>query len=228
MPMLDPPNLEHALEPVTYEEVVECDGEIKRVSYTSYHLPRDNKMVLHVSVSDDEGGDPFEFWVDDQNSWYRRFEPHACGVYVVREFGYDLKQSPPFLPNFSVEVWRYRFDGRGENILTLSEWTDRTAQLPTLYYIYDIRVDPSEQVIALQRSHPGAEEFALIFKDIESGSDVLVIPKTRLHDELSAPADSMQMRVWSDDGSIFWWRWLDNVGQSPTALQQLLALARAG
>lgn len=99
-----------------------------------------------------------EFQIENITRHYHPYEAHKCGIYLVREFNIDYKKGKP-LPDFRMEVWRYRYDGSGEKLVEEN----------------DFRVDDNEKYLVLERSYLGKSDYALIIKDLETKEDVFVL-----------------------------------------------------
>lgn len=119
-------------------------------------------------------------------------ELHRCGVYVMRMFNYDvdkIKQED----GFRIELWKYDYNGKGENILLLN--------------VYDLnfRVDPAEIYIALvqgKSQEPEGYGYAIKNQQTKQDSFILLYPTIlRMNPGLEGYLD---LEVWTKDGNYFW------------------------
>ena len=92
------------------------------------------------------------FEIDDVMLRNYAAEIHKCGIYTLRSFNDDYKQSKALL-GFSKELWFYNYKGIGEKVITLAgesmtgvpDAAGVSGKLYTLDYSYDFRIDPLEK-----------------------------------------------------------------------------------
>ncbi len=143
----------------------------------------------------------FRFQVDDLVPHYYSYEFHKCGVYVIRQFNYNIKTRRA-TPYYRIELWRYDYDGKGEKVLLFSE-TDEKGNY-TSYFDDDFRIDPLEIYAALVRSYRGHPDFALVIRNFSVAIDNF----TLLYNELTAENRFISgvygLKKWTNKGDYFW------------------------
>jgi hypothetical protein len=100
----------------------------------------------------------------------------SCYFYLDQIFNYDKKLDKP-LPNYSFEIWRFSyFTLQGNKIVTAE--ASKTGALNDLARAYSssYTIDPSEKYITLERGYLENNDYALVFKDINTGHDVYTLP----------------------------------------------------
>jgi len=142
---------------------------------------------------------------------YHPIELHNCGVYVVRRFNYDYIQSgkKAFLPGFKKELWRYKYDGYGEDILLLSELGE-SGDYRFPFYNDDFRIDPNERYLVLEKGFAGSSDdiYDIVFKYLETIKDAFVLPVSEVWKKYpnTVPGSSVGFYPggWTKDGRYFW------------------------
>ncbi len=118
--------------------------------------------------------------VRPSEAWPLNNHMFKCGFYVVRGFNFNLENLKT-LPDFRKEIWKYQYNGNGDNILTLS-YKDENG-LDRFLYSDDFRIDETETNIALIKGWYGEpEEHALVIKDLETMEDKYVVTLKELMD----------------------------------------------
>ena len=124
--------------------------------------------LVEISVKDKASGRvTFVFQIENVSSVYHAIELHRCGIYVIRRFNYnpELSERGTGLP---VELWRYRYDGKEEKLLTF-------ATNAALNYDYDFRVDDTETHLQLITGILGNPDYALLFRNLKTGKDDFIL-----------------------------------------------------
>lgn len=134
-------------------------------------------------------------------SHYHPVEIHQCGVYVIREFNFDFKKFKP-LPGFSVELWKYQYNGDGEKILTLAGEYEYSKT--KVYYSYDFRIDSFEKYLVLEKGYLGKEDYSLVIKDLNTKEDIFVLSMKSIVEQYPNMAGSFGLDQWTKDGRYFW------------------------
>lgn len=129
-------------------------------------------------------------------------ETHDCGVYVMRAFNYNPKQTTQEA-GFRVELWKYDYSGdlkKGEQILLFAEKLNEYIG----YYSYRFNIDPTETYVVLSRGLQGKDDYALVIKDIKTKEDVFELRLNDLLLEYPDIAGSFSLGGWIEDGTILW------------------------
>lgn len=135
-----------------------------------------------------------KFVVNDVFLTYHPYEIRRCGVYVIRVFNFDSKHNK-FLEGYSVELWKYDYFGKEENLIVLSD-ND---------YDFDFRVDLIEEYIALVRGYMGSENYSLIIKKLSSNEDEFVLPRQLLFEKYPNFFGGFGLyQGWTKNDSAFW------------------------
>jgi len=121
---------------------------------------------------------------------YHPIESYKCGIYMIKFFNYNSSGNQK--SNFRAELWIYKYNGYGENLITLDD------------YSFDFRIDPSETYAVLQQGYLGTDNYSLIIKSIETKEDVFVMPLQYITDKYSSFIGSIGMNQWTKDGKYFW------------------------
>jgi len=130
---------------------------------------------------------------------YRPIETHKCGVYIVRQFNYN-PNTPKQSIGYKEELWRYVYNGVGENILLLAEKQNEFIS----YFASDFRVSPSEKYIILEKGYLGKDDYALVIKDLKTMEDVFVLSAKSTFAQYPNMAGSFGFDKWTDDSRYFW------------------------
>ena len=110
-------------------------------------------------------------------SQFHPVELHNCGVYIGRMFNFDDQKSIA-LPGFKQGIWRYTYDGTGEEIVQTAKKRSSVRagnNDVTIDYSLAFRVSPDERYLALRRGYRGREDYALVMKDLKTLEDHLVV-----------------------------------------------------
>jgi len=140
----------------------------------------------------------FSFEIEISNpKHYHPIETHKCGVYAMRTFGYNYEKKAP-LENYKRELWIYKYNGIGESLLSDSlKWSHENM-------LGDFRVDPAEKYIVLEKGYLGADDYALVIKNLETKEDTFVLPFKKIADEYPNLIGSFKLKEWTKDGRYFW------------------------
>ena len=141
----------------------------------------------------------YSFKIENIRKNYHPVEIHKCGVYVVRMFNHDPKKSKQD-PGYREEFWKYDYSGKGEMIILLAEKPKEFIS----YYSPDFRVDPAEKYIVLEKGYLGADDYALVIKNLETKEDTFVLPFKKIADEYPDLIGSFRFREWTENGRYFW------------------------
>lgn len=160
---------------------------------------RTPKIPLIIFVRDSATNkEKFSFQINDIELRGPRPQLRKCGVYVIRKFNYDPKKTKQD-PGYREELWRYGYDGVGENILLLAEKDMSGVFRAEFSGIFQI--DPNEKYLVLEKSYLGQDNYALVVKDINTLEDLFTL---RLKDILEGHPDivpgSFGFGVWLENG----------------------------
>lgn len=167
-----------------------CLGPTEEVQYKAYEK-KDGPSSAKIFVKDRNTNKViFEFQIENivPNHYYP-YEAHRCGIYLVREFNFDYKKGKP-LPDFRMEVWRYRYDGSGEKLIEEN----------------DFRVSSDEKYLFLIRGYGGSPDYAIVVKDIKTLNDIFVFPIEEIERRNPDMVASISFirESWTRDGRYFW------------------------
>ena len=209
-----------SVEPATDQQLPEqlthniCLGDDETVLF-QYHGPRVTATSADIIITDKiTGKEKFRFQLDNLSpniGW--PYEFRKCGIYIIKEFNWDYKRSKP-LPGFSEELWKYTYDGKGENFLTLTN-SDESGKI-NFFYDYDFRTDFLETYIALiAGSLERIKEYATVIKEIPTKNDVFSLGYQSIIDKHPGLIGFLGLGEWTKDSRYFWGRL--SVGASVTA-----------
>lgn len=162
------------------------------------------KNPLVISVRDKQTfKEKFSFQIEDINPDIgHSLEPHQCGIYVIRFFNYDPKKTKQG-PGFKAELWKYSYDGKGQNILLFSE-KDAAGNFKG-YFSYIFSIDPQEKYIALERGYLGSPDYAGVIKELNTLKDVFVLTLEDIKKINSAVEPGIiSLGKWSNDSKFVW------------------------
>ena len=108
------------------------------------------------------------FEISDVFLNYHPLEIHSCGVYAIRMFNVDKNNLGNTFPGFSVELWRYSYEGKGEKLLIF-------ATNAAVNYDYDFRVDNTDTYLQLITGLLGNSDYALVFRNLKTGMDDFIL-----------------------------------------------------
>lgn len=147
------------------------------------------KLPLIINVRDKNTNRiKFSFQIENVIESYHPPELYKCGIYLVREFNFDYKKGKP-LPNFRMEVWRYRYDSTGEKLAEEN----------------DFRIDPNENYLVLERSYLGKDDYALVIKDLKTREDVFVLTLDEILKKYpNISPGSFDLGVFTPDNKYLW------------------------
>jgi hypothetical protein len=116
---------------------------------------------------------------------------HKCGIYVLRDFDRES-------PNYREELWKYDYNGKGNNLFLLFAFLNNQPQ-GILYNGFIISLD--EKYLVLEKSYLGKDDYALVIKDLETNEDLFVF---KLKDILAQNKEilpgSISLGGWTKDG----------------------------
>ncbi len=136
-------------------------------------------------------------------SHYHPYEQMKCAIYFSRSFNYDYEKNEP-LPNNQTGIWKYNYEGFGEEIIRTAETISGERSDYVSFYQNDFRVSPNELHISLTVSYQGQSDYALIIKDLETRKDVFKLTLTELLEIDEQFVGSFGFLEWTDDGRYFW------------------------
>jgi len=157
-----------------------------------------------VIISDKvTGKEKLRFQVDNLFvNHYHLYETHKCSIYIIKEFDFDQKHAK-FLPGFRVELWQYKYDGKGVPILTFAG-KDAKGQT-TVYYEADFRIDFLETLMALIKGYLGdIDNFATIIKELETKKDVFSLKYKNITSKYPDIEGVFDFNGWTRDSHYFW------------------------
>lgn len=183
------------------EELIECLGEKRDASYKIEE--KESPLAdLIITVKDKFTKEYlFSFKVDNIFKNYHPIELHQCGIYVIKEFNFDFKKFKPLL-GFSVELWKYQYNGNGEKILILAGENEHNEAM--VYYSYDFRIDNSEKYLALEKGYLGKEDYSLVIKDLNTQKDIFVLLAEEIFKQYPNIAGNFGLDQWTKDSRYFW------------------------
>ncbi len=158
--------------------------------------------IVTVSVYNKKSGSKInsaEYSISPANH-YHPFEIQRCHVYLLEGRGFDYK-TMKVARDFSKEVRRYDYAGRGETVVLLAE--NKTGSGEVLFS-YDFRVDPSEKYIVLLRGYSGSNDYAIVFRDIESEQTVFELPMEWITENYDGLTGDFGLGKWVEDGAYLW------------------------
>ncbi|MDP3015274.1 MAG: hypothetical protein Q8N28_02595 [bacterium] len=177
-----------------------CLGENEVADYKNDKSDFVGKIIIEIkSKKSSEIISSFE--IDDVMLRNYAAEIHKCGIYALRSFNDDYKQSKA-LPGFSKELWVYNYKGEGNKIINLAG-EDKSGK-PQVYYSYDFRIDLSEKNLILIKNYLGKDDYALVIKDINTKNDVLTVKPSDVVKKYPNAVGSIGLIKWTDDGRYFW------------------------
>lgn len=177
-----------------------CLGDNERAEYEKIEKSEGRSIVNIIIRSRKADEKIFDFKIDNVLESYHIIEPHKCGVYTIREFNFDYKKYKP-LPGFSTELWRYRYNGEGESILTLAG--ENELGKATLGFDYDFRINNDESYIALLKGYLGSADYALVIKDIKTKEDIFSLNLVDLMNQHSISPYPVSLDFWAENGEYF-------------------------
>jgi len=180
----------------------QADFKIERLG--QYPSVEYDKGFIEVIVKDvATGKETTRLKIDDiiNPSHYHPVEIHKCGVYVIKEFNFDFEKYKP-LPGFSVEFWRYQYNGDGEKLLILAGENRNTEA--KVDYSYDFRIDPHETYLVLEKGYLGREDYSLVIKNLKTKEDVFTLLAKSIAEQHPNIIGVFDMREWSENGRYFW------------------------
>jgi len=138
-----------------------------------------------------------------QTQHYHPIELHHCYVYATRDFNYDWDAHKP-LQNYSTEIWRYDYLGRGMSVVLLDKDALGGMKEYQHFFSNDFRIDPQEQYIALERSYLGTDDYALVIKDLDTKEDAFVLTLKMLSEKYpDIQLGSFGLGQWDEGGENF-------------------------
>lgn len=174
-------------------------------------LPKE-KNTIDLSVRNKiNGRELLRFQINNILYSYHPAEIHKCGIYIIKEFNFDEKQTKPLL-GFKVELWKHSYNNEGEKLLVLAG--ENESGKPTVYYGYDFRVSPNEKYVVLERGYQGKDDYAIVIKNIETKEDVFVLQAKDVLKKYPEMQGDFGMNEWTKDGKYYWGNIFDgaNVG----------------
>lgn len=184
------------------DENERADFTIKRLGkYPSLEYDRG---FIEVAVKKiDINQEILRFKIDDiiNPSHYHPAEIHKCGIYVIKEFGYEPKTRRS-TSNYHNDLWKYDYNGRGIEILKFS--FSNSNGIYNSFYNDDFRVDFQEKYIVLEKSYLGKEDYSLIIKDLNTKEDVFVLFAKSIRKQHPNVIGNFGFDKWTDDGRYFW------------------------
>lgn len=151
----------------------------------------------------DNGNEILKFRIDNivNPSHYHPLEIHKCNVYVMKGFNFDYTKSKA-LPGFSVELWKYQYNGSGERIFELAGEDDRGKA--EIYYSNDFRIPTDEKYLVLEKGYLGKDDYALVIKDLNTTQDVFEFSTKSVAQQYPDRVGSFGMLEWTNDSRYFW------------------------
>lgn len=168
--------------------------------------------VIDISIRDGTSDDQvFAFKIDHIRGTYDTVEFRPCGVYVHREFGQDAARSFP--PGYRAELWKYDYAGNGTKLLTTFQIGPGRQTL--VYYDDDLRVDPTEHYLALDRGYQQSDE-ALIVKDLTTLDDLFTLSFSDIvkQNPKIVGVLSFVNGGWSQNGRYIWYSFDDPINSA--------------
>lgn len=138
---------------------------------------------------------------------YHPFELHQCGIYLFQSKNYDYSSRKP-LSGYTFSLWKYDFDGRGKELLTLSRLD--SANQPRNLFQSDFRISPDEKYLVLAEGYLGGPHYNLVIKKLgryfrtNKLPDALVIPFKDIVGTNKNIYGSIGFLEWSSDSRYFW------------------------
>ena len=153
-------------------------------------------------VVKNEDTDKIEYSFGVSNAAKRKHPPeiHKCGVYLLKSFGFDYATGQA-LPGYKNEIISYDYDGQERMAIQLSG--ENSQGKPEVYYSSDFRVSPDEKYITLVRGYEGKDDYAMIFKDIDTLKDIFILPYSEVQKKSPGVIGSFGLGKWIDNGNIF-------------------------
>ena len=124
-----------------------------------------------------------------------------CGIYVLKEFGYDYNAMRA-QPGFKTELVVYDYTGRNSRgLVTLaSKSQDGVFNAP---YLPLFSISSNEQYITLIRGYAGRDDYALVIKSLETKEDLFTLPLQELFTEVGF-GGSLEFLNWTNNDRYFW------------------------
>ncbi|MEK7657813.1 MAG: hypothetical protein AAB366_01315 [Patescibacteria group bacterium] len=132
---------------------------------------------------------------------YHPYEFYKCKAYIIRQFNYDSKLGRG-TPNYSIELWSYNYTGEGTSTLLFSRTDDRGNYIS--FYNDDFRINSIENYIVLEKSYPGSDNYALVFKNLAIKENAFVLLYRDLTSEYPNLQGTFGLKEWTKDGKYFW------------------------
>jgi hypothetical protein len=172
------------------------------VAIFQFHGSRLRETSADVIVTDKiTTRELFRFQIDNIVPHYHPYEFHKCGVYVIRQFNYDIKTRRA-TPGYRIELWKYNYSGTGNSVLLFSS-TDENG-LYKSNFNSDFRIDPLEIYAALISGYGGHPDFALVIRDIKVASNRFILLYEKLIAENPFLAGIYGLKEWTKKGDFFW------------------------
>ncbi len=177
-----------------------CLGNNEVASYEDYSAT--NVGTITVSVKNNEDNREISsFDVEDVLvTTYHAIQLADCSVYVSREFNFDFRRFKR-LPGFSVELWRYNYDGLGEKLLV---FRDESFSENEPSYSYAFSVDPTERFLVLRKAYFGHPDYSLVFKNLNTKEDVFILRSEEIYRNYPKIVGDFGIINWTSDGRYFW------------------------
>jgi len=169
--------------------------------YSGEHFKYPKFPVVIYVRDKNTNKEKFKFQIDNVRENYYPIELHKCGVYVIRELNYDSKKTKQD-PGYRSELWKYTYNGKGEFLLLLHEVTNQGEYKS--YFATDFRIDPQEVYVALERGYPGANDYALVVRNLDTKIDAFVLLRKTLSEKYSINSGYFRLQEWTRDGNYFW------------------------
>lgn len=161
----------------------------------------DIEAVVYINIKNNlTRSNVKNFQLDNIYKSYHPIEIHKCGIYIMKMFNYDFKETKqPF--GFKMEIWRYQYNS-GTSLILLSEKNKEEISIND--FSYDFRVDPTEKYVVLEKGYLGKDNYAVVIKNLETKEDVFTLPMKDIADLNEELIGSFGMNEWSKDGKYYW------------------------
>jgi len=181
----------------------ECLGEDEIADYPideSYAKELKYPMFpLSINIKDKKTNEiKFSFKIDNVSKATNALEMYKCNIYVIKVFNFDDIKGVP-LPNYTTELWRYGYNGKGIKLLTLFK---KEGDLEN--YTQSFRVSPDEKYIVLEKGYLGQEDYSLVIKDLKTKENVFVLSANSISKKYPNIVGVFDLLNWSDNNRYFW------------------------